>query len=96
MEWLKPIKIEDLDPEIYGAVLKKLDREKYRKELIAAIEALREGMWFEVESGTYLSHYSATDTLRVWVSKLNKKYSDRKYFTRIDNDTGNTWVGRLK
>ena len=93
---LKTYKIEDLDPEVYGATLKKWDRAKYHKEFIAAVEALNEGMWFEVDTQVFLSHYSATDTLRTWVSKLNKKYSDRRYFTRVDKNTGNIWVGRLK
>jgi hypothetical protein len=92
----KTYSIEDLDPEVYGETLKIWNRNKYRHELITALEVLDGGKWFEVDTQVFLSHYSATDTLRTWVSMLNKKYPDRKYFTRVDKGTRNIWVGRLK
>ena len=96
MEWLKPIKIEDLDPKIRAELEKKDEQRKYREGVIGALKSLGAGMMFEVETGTFLTHYSVTDTLRAWVTKLNKKYPDRQYSTRSDSATGNTWVCRMK
>jgi hypothetical protein len=86
--------IKQLTTEEMAEVMKRIERDKYRKKLIEAAEALGAGMMVSISPTEFTSFYSSLTTLRVWVSKMNKKYSDRSYSVVTDDVTGNVCVCR--
>lgn len=92
----KTYSIEDLDPKIRAKIARKDEQRKYREKVIEAAIALNAGERFAVPFLEFIELYSFGDTLRVWVSKLNKKYPDRQYTTVFEEASGNTWVCRMK
>lgn len=87
---------KQLSPEELAEIMKKVNQDKYRKKLLDAATAIDSGMMIEIPPDEFTELYSSLATLRVWVSKLNKKYSDRRYVVLTDDSTGNVCLCRTE
>ena len=88
--------VKQLSPKELAVLVKQANQDKYREELVEAAAAMLSGMMIEVDPAEFTALYSSLATLRVWASKLNKKYPDRRYVVVTDDVTGKVCVCRVE